>query len=152
VSDESNRDILRRISAVPEVSRPEYEDLRDYAALLRRLRAQARAEGKLEPVHRRRCANPKCRKVFVARHNEPPVIFRRRRYCSQQCGSQANGAIREARAPTVPLRMCALPGCGRMLTRREGEPLGKFATRRYCDRTCQWTAQRGKPRPKTKAA
>jgi hypothetical protein len=43
-------------------------------------------------------------------------------------------------------RYCARPGCTVLLVRRDRETPNKFATRRYCSRDCQWTAQRGKPK------
>ena len=140
---------IRLLCAPPAVTRPDNEDLRDYAELIRKIRREARASGQRTAIARKRCANPECPlpgRVFTPRHGEAPSVFRARRFCSQSCGSVvSNRARSSAPAPLGP-RYCARPACRTLLVRRPGEAHKKFAARSYCSRDCQWTAQRGKPK------
>jgi len=142
---------VRRLCAVPEVSRPEREDLRDYSALLHRLRTRQGVPARKVGRGVKRCANPACPcpgELFRPREGEPWAQFRQRRFCSVRCGLLVREGAKAAELPPIPAKGCR--HCGKPLVRREGEEYGKFRDRQFCDRRCQWNYQK-KPQSKRAA-
>jgi hypothetical protein len=141
------REEIRRLCAAPEVVRPEHEDLREYANVLKAYRAERKASRPPDRPSVKRCGNPGCPcegRIFQRQDGESITKYINRRYCSQSCQvSHANLKRYGDRwaAITAERRTCRLEGCDHPIERREDETWQKFAERQYCSNTCRKAGQ-----------